>query len=205
MILAIIKSSGPLVFATGVLVTAMFLAAVLILNGVTSYVELSSQPSTVVDEMNIYFCSMPMTLLTLFMSITGGVNWWELERLLLRVHVGYCIIFVVYIAVMFLGILNIITGIFVNDAVEMASSDHDIMLQNEKDMRVDQVKKLKELFFQFDANQDQVLTLDEFEDQLLNPEVQVTLSKLELEVSEAQLFFQALDVERVEMSRLTSS
>ena len=196
MILAIIKSSGPLVFATGILLTLMFLVAVLVLHGVTSYVDQSSQPSTVVDEMNIYFSSMPMTLLTLFMSITGGVNWWEVERLLLRVHIGYGIIFVVYIAVMFLGVLNIITGIFVNDAVEMASSDDDMMLQNEKDMRVDQVKKLKELFSKFDANQDQVLTLDEFEDQLLNPEVQVTLAKLGLEVSEAKLFFQALDVDK---------
>merc|ERR1712135_112269 len=60
----------------------------------------------------------------------------------------------------------------------------------------DQLKKLKQLFSKFDANQDQVLTLDEFEDQLLNPEVQVTLAKLGLEVSEAKLFFQALDVDK---------
>jgi len=195
MILAIIKSSGPLVFATGVLVTVMFLVAVLILNGVTSYVDQSSQSSTGVDEMNLYFSSMPMTLLTLFMSITGGVNWWELERLLLRVNVGYGIMFVVYIAVMFLAVLNIITGIFVNDAVEMATSDHDMMLQDEQHMRLDQLRKLRYLFTKFDVNNDDILTLGEFEDQLLDPEVQVTFAKLGLEVSEARLFFQALDVD----------
>merc|ERR1712136_651420 len=96
---------------------------------------------------------------------------------------------------MFLGVLNIITGIFVNDAVEMATSDHHIMLQNEEEMRMDQLKTLKQLFSKFDANKDQLLTLDEFEDQLLDPEVRVTLGTHGLEVSEAKMFFQALDVD----------
>merc|ERR1712135_247721 len=60
----------------------------------------------------------------------------------------------------------------------------------------DQLKKLRYLFTKFDVNNDDILTLDEFEDQLLNPEVQVTLAKLGLEVSEAKLFFQALDVDK---------
>jgi len=196
MILAIIKSSGPLVFATGILITLMFLFAVLVLSAVTSYVETAVYPDQHADQMHDFFSSMPMTLLTLFMCITGGVNWWEVQKLLLKVHVGYGIMFVVYIAVMFLAVLNIITGIFVNDAVEMANTDHDMMLQVEQELKLDQLKKLKHLFVRFDTNGDKLLTLVELEDQLLDPEVQVILAMLGLDISEAKMFFNALDVDK---------
>merc|ERR1712136_11532 len=141
--------------------------------------------------MLVYFSSMSMALLTLFMSITGGVSWWEVQRLLLQVHVVYGVVFVCFISVMLLAVLNIITGIFVTDAVEMAASDHDVMMQAEQEMKLDQVKKLRQLFDRFDTNEKSVLTLEDFESHIKDPEVQVILGMLD-----APAFFKLLDVDK---------
>ena len=196
MILAIIQSTGPLLIACFILVMAIFIFAVIVLNGVAGYVAGAHSDDAYVDIMHVYFCSMPMTLLTLFMSITGGLSWWEVQRLLLEVHVVYGILFVCFISIMLLAVLNIITGIFVTDAVEMAASDHDVMMQAEQEMKLDQVKKLRQLFDRFDTNEKSVLTLEDFESHIKDPEVQVILGMLGLDILEAPAFFKLLDVDK---------
>ena len=37
------------------------------------------------EEMNTFFGSLSMTMLTLFMSVAGGVDWWEVMRLTLEI------------------------------------------------------------------------------------------------------------------------
>jgi len=196
MILAIIKSTGPLIIAVFILMMLICLFAVIILNGVSAYIEEAGSDDPNVEPMLVYFSSMPMALLTLFMSITGGVNWWEVQRLLLQIHAGYGVLFVFYISIMFLAVLNIITGIFVNDAVQMASYDHDVMVQVEQEEKLEQIKKLRHLFDRFDTNGNSTLTLAEFEFHLRDPEVQLILRMLGLEISEAPAFFKILDVDK---------
>merc|ERR1712136_632409 len=135
-------------------------------------------------------------LLTLFMSITGGVSWWELQRLLLQIHVVYGMVFVCFISIMSLAVLNIITGIFVTDAVDMAASDQDVMMQAEQEIKFDQVKKLRELFERFGSDEKCVLTLDDFQSHIRDSEVQVILGTLGLDISEASAFFKLLDVDK---------
>merc|ERR1719284_2065692 len=196
MILAIIQSTGPLLIVGLILLMLMFLFAVIFLHGVAGYIQHANSSDPYVDSMQEYFSSMPMTLLTLFMSITGGVSWWDVQRLLLEVHVVYGILFVCFISIMLLAVLNIITGIFVTDAVEMAASDHDVMMQAEQEMKLDQVKKLRQLFDRFDTNEKSVLTLGDFESHIRDPEVQVILGMLGLDISEAPAFFKLLDVDK---------
>jgi len=196
MILAIMKSAGPLLIAGFILVILIFLFAVIVLNGVAAYVEDASSDDPHAEMMLVYFSSMSMALLTLFMSITGGVSWWEVQRLLLQVHVVYGVVFVCFISVMLLAVLNIITGIFVTDAVDMAALDHDVMMQAEQEMKLDQVKKLRQLFNRFDTDDQSVLTLKDFERHIRDPEVQVIFGMLGLDISEAPAFFKLLDVDK---------
>ena len=69
--------------------------------------------------------------------------------------------------------LNIIAGIFVNDAIEMAQSDRHILLQAESTRNKSLVCDLKKLFLEFDTDQSGTLTLEEFMQAFQNPAVQV--------------------------------
>ena len=129
MILAIMKSAGPLPIMGFILVILIFFFAVIMLNGAAAYIGEASADDPHVDLTLVYFSSMSMALLALFMSTTGGVSWWEVQHLPLQTHVVCGIIFAGYISSMLLAVLNIITGIFVTDAVDMAASDHELMVK----------------------------------------------------------------------------
>lgn len=96
---------------------------------------------------------------------------------------------------MVLVVLNIITGIFVNDAVEMAAMDRDLMSQTEMQKTTSLFAELQALFLEVDLNKSGTLTIEEFEQCMSRLETQAFLSALGLDVSDAAGIFALLDVD----------
>lgn len=195
MLLAVIESSVPLLWAFLILSFLIFMFAVIFQEAVASYIVRARSDDQFVSHMQLFFSSMPMTMLTLFMAISGGVSWWEVCQLLLEVHTGYCCLFVLYISVMFLAVLNVITGTFVNEAVEVAHKDRDLRSQSEAARQKTSLRQLQQLFAEIDKNDTGCIRLVEFEESLLREDVRAMLSNLDLDVSDAAMFFKLLDVE----------
>jgi len=195
MLLAIIKSAVPFVWAVLVMVMIIFVFAVILLNGVTNYVADAADDNPHIDEMRLYFGSMSMTLLTLFSSVSGGKDWWEIMELFLELSTWYGMVYLFFILVSVLAVLNIITGIFVKEALEMASQDRDLQMQLELEENRFLLKKLKDLFEQIDDDQGGTISLEEFQRHMEVDEIRVLFSLLGLEVSDAISFFKILDVD----------
>merc|ERR1712110_1262061 len=68
-------------------------------------------------------------MLTLLMAVTGGNDWEGYFTPLMQVNVIAAICFLVYICMMLFGILNVITGIFVEGANQNAKADTEQMNQ----------------------------------------------------------------------------
>merc|ERR1712045_1068446 len=100
-----------------------------------------------------------MAILTHFMAISGGVSWWEQFQILNTVGLSYAVVFVFYIVVMMIMLLNIVTGIFVNEAVEMAQRDGTLATQSALDENKHLFDELKLLFHRIDANGSGNITL----------------------------------------------
>jgi len=147
-----------------------------------------------VDSLEAYFGTLEETMLTLFLSISGGVSWESLVRTLTKVHVIYGVLFVMYIASMMLAALNIFAGIFVNDAIEMAQNDRDVQLQTEAIRNKAMVKDLKDIFQEFDRDHNGTLTRQEFMDAWRNPEVLVRFRHLGVEPVDGHSLFEMLDI-----------
>jgi len=113
---------------------------------------------------------------------------------MLEIGVVYGLLFLVYVAVMFFALLNIVTGIFVNDAVEMAQLDRDVMMRFEQDNRRHVMKSLEGIFAQIDKGTG-LVTLEDFSASLERPHIAALLSHLQLEISDAVSLFKALDVD----------
>jgi len=195
MLMAIIGSAVPLLWAGLILMAVMFFFAVVFLNGVADYISEATLADPSAQLLNIFFPDLAMTLLTLFMSITGGLDWWELQEVLLDVSLVYASIFVLFQLVTVLAALNIITGIFVNDAVEMARLDSDMKVQQEMEQNRRYLKTLHELFQEIDTKKHGVITLDDFKEQMGREDVIMLFAMLGLEVSDAVSFFSLLDVD----------
>merc|ERR1712107_726395 len=78
-----------------------------------------------------YFETVVETHLTLFKVITNGLDWEEVSSLLRKTSDFHLCVFIAYVALMTLAALNIITGVFVNEAVQCAQQNRDISCQME--------------------------------------------------------------------------
>jgi len=195
MLLAIMKSAVPFLWAGAILLTLIFLFAVLFIHGVAEHLTVADPQDPFVEEMQIFFGSMPMALLTLFMSISGGVSWWEVIQALLEVSWVYVLLFVFYVLVTVLAALNVITGIFVNDAMEAARADHDLMMQLEQQGTKSLMASLKSIFGGIDEDASGTISFEQFEKHILRDEVRYIFQMLGIEVTDAVSFFKILDVD----------
>jgi len=199
MINAIANSVFSLMWALSLVMFTMLMFSAVFLQGATAYISSNIESTDPLYLQNVsyleeFFHSLPMAVLTLFMAITGGVNWWDAERVLLDIGFQYGLLFLLYIATMFLALLNIVTGLFVNDAVEMSQMDRDIVMRFQEDKREQCEQCLRNLFIELDANDSRTVTFDEFQAHL-NQNGPGVFSYLGLEVWDAMNLFEALDID----------
>jgi len=195
LINAFLSSLASLVWAMAVLVFLMFLFAIIFMQGATQYIDQAETGDANVEFLKTFFGSMTMTLLSLFMSVTSGLSWWEIERVFLEIHPVYGMLYVVYIATMVLSLLNIVTGICVNNALEMAQQDRDFMMKQELDRKAAYVGCLEGVFHKLDQDASGRISFEDFIQHLERQEVSALFSVLGIEVSDAIAFFEALDVD----------
>jgi len=195
MINAIANSVASLFWALVLSAFAMFLFGCIFLQGATQYVRTHVRDDANVSFLEQFFSSVPVTMLTLFMSITSGVSWWEVADVLWDIGVVYAMLFVLYIACMYLALLNIVTGIFVNDALEMGGMDHDLRTQIEGQKRMRMVEELRQVFARLDTDQSGTVSKQEFSVFMDDPAGPALFSMYGLHVTDAIAVFEALDVD----------
>ena len=193
--LAIQNSFVPFFWASFMLFWMLYLVSVVFLHGVADYVESGQADPTHVFELQKSFGRLDCSLLTLFMCITGGMDWNIALQALLHLKSVYGIAFVLFVAAMTLAALNIIAGIFVNDAIEMAQTDRDIVLQTETEKNRVMVKELSLLFTEFDIDRSGRITLDDLTEAFNDPEVNARFRMLGVEETDATALFRVLDVD----------
>eukprot|EP00450_Noctiluca_scintillans_P005347 CAMPEP_0194490102 /NCGR_PEP_ID=MMETSP0253-20130528/9435_1 /TAXON_ID=2966 /ORGANISM="Noctiluca scintillans" /LENGTH=117 /DNA_ID=CAMNT_0039330687 /DNA_START=35 /DNA_END=384 /DNA_ORIENTATION=+ len=96
---------------------------------------------------------------------------------------------------MTLAALNIIAGIFVNDAIEMAQMDRDIVIQAETEKFRALISELHGLFTEFDTDQSGTLTRDELMEAWKRPQVSVRFRMLGVDQIDADALFQMLNAD----------
>jgi len=172
-----------------------YLASVVFVYGVTEYVGSGAANADRVLDLERLFGGLDWTLLTLFMSITGGTSWETAVYAMLEIHLVYGLLFVFFVAAMTLAALNIIAGIFVNDAIEMAQMDRDIVIQAESGKNRAMLHELRRLFLEFDTDSSGTLTRDELTEAWKNPEVSARFRMLGVEELDASTLFTMLDMD----------
>jgi len=196
MSLAIVKSAVPLTGAVITLMIMIFMFSVVFVQAASDYIRDANSDDSHVPVLLEHFSSIPMAVLSLFMSISGGVDWWLLAHALLQISVHYCLLFVVFELVSVLAVLNIITGIFVNDALEMARMDRDMLTQLEKEDSKKFLAQLTNVFHVIDRQGTGTISLAEFTAAMNDEDLRITLAVLELTVHDAESFFKVLDIDQ---------
>lgn len=196
LLLSVLHSIMPLMWSVVFLLLILFVFVVISLQAAEDYFAVANEGDVqAVEDIHKYFGTLSKAWLTHYMAVSGGVSWVEQFDMLCRAHIAYGCAFVLYVLVMMLVVLNIVTGIFVSDAIEMAQNDRDLSAQTELEKNRIRFQDLHWLFKSLDTDQSGRLTLQELEVCTLMPDVTALFDALALDVSDATRFFKLLDVD----------
>lgn len=134
-----------------------------------------------------------LSLATLFKNITGGMDWENSMEALYTVHEMWGVLFMAYIAFSHLALLNVVTGVVCQTAIESAQRDQDIVMHSQLAEKQKYVEQLQGLFTQVDCDRSGSLTLEEFEDRLQDSSLQAYFAAMDLTTDEAWTLFKLLD------------
>jgi len=196
MVLAFYSSSFALVAAMVLLLGVILMFAIVFDNSVASYIEHAQQDNAHVDSLKVFFGSLSTTLLTLFMAMSGGIDWWDVVRLLMEVNSMCCVLFVFFVCLTVIAALNIITGVFVNEGLTMARMDED--LRHQMDMRESRAMaaRLHNLFQTMEKHSPSEISLEELKAALQREDVCTLFSVLGIEITDPAVFFDLVDQDR---------
>eukprot|EP00927_Polykrikos_kofoidii_P075020 TRINITY_DN7107_c0_g1_i1.p1 TRINITY_DN7107_c0_g1~~TRINITY_DN7107_c0_g1_i1.p1 ORF type:complete len:707 (+),score=151.96 TRINITY_DN7107_c0_g1_i1:26-2122(+) len=152
------------------------------------------------DELVEMYGTLDRSIITLFQTITDGMPWKEaVTPLANRMSRWFILVYIAYVSFAVLALMNVITGIFVDTAVNFAEEDKKLTLLH-------QIREVFELFTQ-DHGYDATITREEFRQFLEQDDMQIYLQAVGITREEGGTLFDLLDddesgeVDLVEMVR----
>jgi len=144
------------------------------------------------------FGSVLSIMVTLFMSISGGRDWREFYSPLLNMNTLAGVAFLIYIFFVVFGVLNVVTGAFVDSMRQVSQRDNDLVIEEEL-KKVNEFKsEIRLIFEEADVDGSGTLSWDEFESHLQDERVRAYFASLQLDIAEARALFVLLDVEETD-------
>lgn len=196
IILSIISTLGPLIWTLALLVLLFYLFAVILTQMVTDYCryELGAPNNAQCDEKVVnHWQDVPESMLTLFLSITGGLSWEEALKPLRSVGLLAAGSMVLYIVIAVLAVLNVVTGVFCHTAIESAKADKDVAIMKQMRTHAAQVQAFRDIFQEIDCDQSDFMTYEELQVALSNPKMSSLMQSMDISTQDVWTLFMVLD------------
>ncbi|CAJ1351995.1 unnamed protein product [Effrenium voratum] len=198
LVTSIISTLKALLWALVLLALIVYVFAVLFTQAVYEHKNDPAAPAMPLREAEAstrYFGSLAESMLSLFMSIAGGVSWEEVIGPLKEISIVWALCFVFYVAFTYFAVLNVVTGVFCQSAIESAQNDHAMVVQALMDNKAAHIAKLRSLFNHLNGqdNDAGIITLGMFEEKINSPAVREYFEALGLDIWDAWSFFKLLD------------
>mmetsp|Transcript_58298 Transcript_58298/g.130191 ORF Transcript_58298/g.130191 Transcript_58298/m.130191 type:complete len:614 (-) Transcript_58298:41-1882(-) len=166
MVNGVMGSAKSLFWALLLIMLVNFLFGVFFMQFSLNYLETTDSQA----ELLAYFGSLSRTMMTLYQAISGGIDWGTAVATLLPVSYWMEYVFSAYVFFTVFCCLNIITGIFVDNAKALKVADEENMHHEAMRERQKWVAQVAELFSRLDADNTGTVTKQDFETTLANSE-----------------------------------
>eukprot|EP00929_Paragymnodinium_shiwhaense_P034652 TRINITY_DN1881_c0_g4_i1.p1 TRINITY_DN1881_c0_g4~~TRINITY_DN1881_c0_g4_i1.p1 ORF type:complete len:686 (+),score=100.50 TRINITY_DN1881_c0_g4_i1:20-2077(+) len=195
LVLSILTTLRSLVWASILLLLIIFTFAIFICQSVADSMK-ECEDCTMDPQLKAYWGTLPRAALSLFQIITGGKDWDDVAQPLLDLNGFLLVILIVFIIFSQFAVLNVVTGVFCQAAVESAQRDRELMVQSmvtNKQRFVDALgEQFTNMFKQFSMGEGG-LTFKAFESHMHVKSVREYFALLELDTSDAWMLFKLLD------------
>eukprot|EP00927_Polykrikos_kofoidii_P064729 TRINITY_DN6022_c0_g2_i2.p1 TRINITY_DN6022_c0_g2~~TRINITY_DN6022_c0_g2_i2.p1 ORF type:complete len:602 (+),score=76.68 TRINITY_DN6022_c0_g2_i2:123-1928(+) len=190
IVLAIASSTHQLFWSMILVLSVIYIFAVFFATAIFSHLprtETSDRNSDLIE----WWGSLGKIALTLTQSVTGGSDWIEPFRAL-EGFPGLQAVFVFFLCFSVFGVLNVVSGVFCSNAMEMASRDTDMIVAAHMEWETKYCSDLHKLFYRINGSDLNQLTIDKWELSSRDPWIRAYLSHLQIEVGDGGNFFKML-------------
>ncbi|CAK9101590.1 L type [Durusdinium trenchii] len=145
-----------------------------------------------------HFLDLERSIMTLFQSICNGIAWGEVADKLNELSRIWGYLYVTYIAFCLFAVLNVMTGMFCQSAIESAERDQELHIQTVLSTKQQQIETFMSMFerLQHDLGRRPTgnLTFMEFEELFCKPHIRSFFEALDVETKDAWTLFNLMDV-----------
>jgi len=202
MVGGIVSCIAPLFWALLLLILIMYAFGVFFVSVSVSYLQdISNSEFTdnesvrsMVQALDSKFGSIYKAITILFEGVSGGNDWAALAQELKDIDEAYYLCFALYIVFVTLGVLNIVTGFFVDGTMQASMSTRAELVQLAQERKQEQIRLIGELFEQLDADQSGMLSRQELQASMNNDALLEYFCVLGIEPADALELFNLLDL-----------
>ncbi|CAJ1441097.1 unnamed protein product [Effrenium voratum] len=146
------------------------------------------------EQLEVWFGSLGKTVYTLMLSILGGVSWHQVCDLLFEIDDNLSAgLLLFYIMFTIFSVLNVITGVFVDSAIQTTNSQRDIQIERELELKDSFLRSLKDFFEALDTDGNGSIHLEEIRIMLQDPTLAAYFAVLGFDEVNAHQIFHLLD------------
>jgi len=194
MIHQILGSLKSLLWAMLVLVMMFYVFGIALTQGAIDHFEnIGTWSGAEARLLRVFFGSLDRSVLSLFEAMAGGISWGELLDALQPLHFSYSALFLVFISFSIFAVVNIVTGVFVDSALQTAQQDRESIIQEEMQSKESYMKSMQHVFEEMDANGNGFISLSEFEAAIEDERMVAYFNALGLDITDVQTLFCLLD------------
>jgi hypothetical protein len=195
--LMIADSIKSLCYAFLMLAVIIYVFAIILTQNASTHLKANrDQHTSEPDDLRMVsnqFGTLPRTIYYLVLSMLGGISWVEVSDTLMTIDWFSTTCFFFYIGFVILAVLNIITGVFVDNAMECSKTQRDFLIQKENALRERYLKELEKIFSEIDDDGSGSLTREEMHEHLQSPDAQSHFYILGLKADDVNGLFDIID------------
>eukprot|EP00929_Paragymnodinium_shiwhaense_P119548 TRINITY_DN91452_c0_g1_i1.p1 TRINITY_DN91452_c0_g1~~TRINITY_DN91452_c0_g1_i1.p1 ORF type:complete len:662 (+),score=136.21 TRINITY_DN91452_c0_g1_i1:85-2070(+) len=189
MIVPVVDCMKSLIWSSVFILMVTFVFSVLLTTWVMRVkqdVFITGGDTSRIDDLDKYFGSLAKTTLVLTQSILSGLSWGVVIDALLH-HKAFLAVFffLLYICICMLGVLNMVTGVFMAAVMKRVTQDQKVVLE----------QRMQTFFKEADDDGSGTITFEEFSKYLKDESMQRFLEEIDLTVDNARDLFYLLDVD----------
>ncbi|CAE7397220.1 SCN8A [Symbiodinium natans] len=146
-----------------------------------------------VKDVHHFFGNIPRSVYTLFQTTLGGISWFEVTDALAHVDMLSFSLMFAYIIFTLLALMNVFTGVFVDNAVQNSKKQRKVQLEETMDKKRTSLDHMIEFFAATDSNGDGAISLEEIQMLLQDPVMSAYFDMIGFRAGDAALLAELLD------------
>jgi len=205
MMFSILACMTSLMWALMLLFLIMFLFSILFLQGAIGFLEEKGNFDAHHADFERWYPSLYSTMFSLVLVITGGTDWLEVVRPLREIHWAYELLFTFYILFVIFGVVNVLTGVFLESAAEFV--DRDLIVHSQLVQTEGFVAEMQKLFEEFDSERSGFVDTTTLLENLQSEKVQAYLAAHNLDCYDSATLIRLIDLnhdDRVDLEEFIS-